>query len=374
MNIHKEAKDKTLFVMDVIMFITWALKLLFMQIPYILIGFVVLFLIVSPVSASLNKISADSPVFIGETNVDISSGLNGCHTIAWWKPGADINAAAPDKSILTYPINTPSTPISHFNISRDLFGGATGTWYCADLKPYYPAFEVEEPWINISVWDLDNNKDVTGQSIPFGTNITYKVNTNLYKALLTKNRPNRNPDDSPFSVSLTNPLGKNVPGIYTGSIGKANAIILPFDSKPYITEPSYTWSSGADWDHRAKNLQGDTVYPDGTYSFVVTQNLNQMQDSYPGGLDGVTTKTALVALQKDVFVPSVTEQVATVATQSTAIPTLSATVSAPAPSGQVTSLPTSTPVPRKTTYQPLPAWLGIAGLLIACIFIIRKRA
>jgi hypothetical protein len=369
----KRCRIGTLFVMDVIMFITWALKLLFMQIPYIITVFAVLFFLISPVSASLNKISANSPVFIGESDIDISVALNGCHTIAWWKNGTDINTATPEKSTEIYPINTVTTSIYHYNISREFFSGYTGTWYCADLKPYYSVFTVEEPQIDIKVWDLDHNTDVTGTSIPLGTNITYRIDTNLYKVLVLKNRPDRNTDDSPFTVKLINPKGITVPTIYTGTMGKANTQILTFGSKPYVTESPYYWRDGAEWDHRARDLQGNVLYPDGTYSFILNQNLNHMQDSYASALaidrEGKITKTALVAFEKEPFVATVTEPVTTGPATTVPAITLPPTSVVPEP---VTTVATTSPVPKKTTYTPLPEWVGLIGLVIAGIIIVKK--
>jgi len=357
------------------MFITWALKLLFMQIPYILTVFIVLFFLISPVSANLNKISANSPVFIGENDLDISVALNGCHTIAWWKNGTDINTATPDKSSQIYPINTVNQIIYHYNITRDFFGGSTGTWYCADQKPYYSVFTVEEPQVDIKVWDLDHNTDVTGKTIPLGTNITYRIDTNLYKVFVLKNRPDRNIDDSPFTVKLINPQGIAIPSIYTGTMGKPNTQIIAFNNKPYVTESPYYWRDGAEWDHRARDLQGTTLYPDGTYSFVLNQNLNHMQDSYASSVadkEGKTTKTALVAFEKEAFVATVTEPATAVQTPTTSVATQIPTALPSEPA--ISPVATSSPVPKKTTYSPLPEWIGIAGLVIAGIFLIRKNA
>jgi len=361
--------------MAVIMFITWALKLLFMQIPYILTVFIVLFLIVLPVSANLNKISSGSPIFVGESDVDISAALNGCHSIAWWKNGSASETATPDKKTEIYPLNTASNIIFHYNISPSFFGGSTGTWYCVDKAPYYPVFVVEEPRIDIKVWDLDHNVDVSGKSFPKTTNITYRIDTNLYPVLSLKNRPNKNPDDSPFTVKLMDPRGNSVPSIYTGNAGLVKTVILPFESKPYISESPYYWNNGIYWDHKAKNVQGDPVYPDGTYTFVVSQNLNHMQESYASASvaerNGKTTKTVLVAFEKEPFVATVTEVTKPVTTAETLSPAIPTLTSAP---GQVATLPTATPIPKKTTYSPLPEWIGIIGLVIAGIFIIRKKA
>ena len=51
-----------------------------------LVFLLLMFFILVPSQASLAKIAAGAPVFIGERNMDISSGLNGHSVIAWW-PG-----------------------------------------------------------------------------------------------------------------------------------------------------------------------------------------------------------------------------------------------------------------------------------------------
>src|SRR5208337_5023638 len=141
-------------------------EITFMHGKYILPALIVILLVVSPVAGSLSKISAGAPVFIGENNVDISSGLNGCHTIAWWQNGSDINSVPAVTNLTIYAIGSDSYRMYHFNFSPDIFSGYTGPWYCVDSKPYYPAFTVNEPQMDIRVWDLDSNSDVTGQSVP----------------------------------------------------------------------------------------------------------------------------------------------------------------------------------------------------------------
>jgi hypothetical protein len=157
-------------------------------------------------------------------------------------------------------------------------------------------------------------------------------------------------------------------------MGKRNASMFQFDSKPYITESPYFWKRGTDWYHSAKNLQGDPVYPDGTYTFVASQNLNRMQESYASlpaaDKDGLLTKTATITLEKEAFVPSVTEPVTTIAT---ALPTIETTIPAETP-GTTATTPAAMPIPKKTTYASLPAGIGIFGLVIAGLFVIRRRA
>lgn len=332
---------------------------------YFLFTVCVIFLLIAPASASLAKIAAQSPVFIGESNIDISSGLNGCHTIAWWQNGT-IMDAPPAKNITIYEMNTVSEKIYHFNFSLEQFAGSAGTWYCVDKLPYYPVFDLRDPKISIRVWDLDHDQDVTGMTVPRATNITYRIDTNLYPALNYLNRPNYNPADGFFTVKLTDPRSRSVPNIYTGTYGVAGTEILPFDSNPFITSSPYYWKDGNAWDHTARNIQGDAIYPPGTYSFTLTQNLNHMQQSYAAGSTGPEGKTISAAT---VTFP---------APEPLTPPTLSVTVAPTLPEVTVTSpptpvspaataIPTTSPIPKKTTYAPLPAWAALLGVGIVAL-------
>ncbi|PKL70402.1 MAG: hypothetical protein CVV30_03325 [Methanomicrobiales archaeon HGW-Methanomicrobiales-1] len=338
-----------------------------MQGKNLLIIFCVLVLLVAPAAASLNKIAAGAPVFIGENDVDISSALNGCRTIAWLQNGSSMDDS-PAKTVTLFELNTASEKIYHFNISPELFTGYTGTWYCVDKMPHYPVLDVRDPQMTIKVWDLDQNMDVTGQSIPRATNITYRIDTNLYPALNYLNRPNSNPSDSFFTAKLTDPLGRNIPTIYTGSYGKADTVILPFESTPYISSTPYLWKNGNAWDHAARNIQGDPVYPPGTYTFTITQNLNRMQESYPAA-EGKTTSSATVTFlaAEPLVVPTTSVTVAATVPEATISPAATlVTATSPA-------IPTSSPVPKKTTYAPLPGWIALLGVGIAGFVVMVRR-
>jgi Domain of unknown function (DUF3821) len=353
--------------MNVIMFIIRVLKLLPMQGKYVVLALIIILIGAAPVMGSTTKIAAGSPVFVGESNLDISSALNGCHTIAWWQEGAD-TSAPPQKNMTIYGINTVSDTIYHYNISRENFAGSTGLWYCIDKKPQEIVFEVREPQIDIKVWDLDHNQDVSGKSVPVSANITYRVDTNLYPALLPLNRPDINPSDSFFSVSLDNPLGRGINVIYTGNAGNPQTRILTFDGRPFITGSPYYWKNGKDWNRTARSSTGETLYPPGTYTFTVQQDLNSIQETYSSGgvlnLTGITTKSASVTFVKEPLSPGTLSETQIVTVVTT--PPLSQTTA-------ITAVPVSTPVPVKTTYTPLPGWIGVVGILIAGIIVLGKN-
>jgi hypothetical protein len=367
-------ENQALFLMNVIMFIIRVLKLLSMQGKVCVLALVVIFMCTAPVAGSLSQIASGAPVYIGEGNLDISGALNGCHTIAWWKNGTD-TSAPPGKNITILEINTASETVSEkifrYTISPEIFTGYTGRWYCEDKQPHFVVFEVMEPQLDIKVWDLDHNQDVSGKSVPVSTNITYRIDTNLFAALKPLNRPDINPTDSFFTVSLTNPLGQGIGNIYTGSAGNAKTQILSFDNRPFITASPYYWKSGKDWDRNARNVFAEPLYPVGTYTFTISQNLNTMKETYLSrnitNITGKITQTATVTFVK------VDTPVATPVSAQPDVTTMPVTTPPLSQTAVVTGIPTSSPVPKKTTYSLLPEWITLLGIVVAVLFIIPKN-
>ena len=253
------------------------------------------------------KIAAGAPVYIGESDLDISTALNGCHTIAWWQDGSD-TSAPPEKTITLYEINTVSDTIYHYNISPGIFSHYPGAWYCVDKKPQKVVFEVLEPQLDFKIWDLDHNQDVSGKTISVSTNITYRVDTNLNQALQPLNRPDITPSDSFFTVELTDSYGQRIRNLFTGSAGNSQTVILPFDENPFITESPFYWKNGKDWNRSARNAKGEPLYPAGTYIFTISQNLNQMQETYRSSgitdLEGKITQTKTITFVKETTPPA----------------------------------------------------------------------
>ena len=120
--------------MNVIIFIIRVLKLLFMHGKYFFLAFVVILAVVSPAAGSLTKISAGAPVYIGEQNLDISSGLQGCHVIDWWANGTD-TTAPPQKNVTIIKTLEDSDIAHSYTISPEIYSGYEGTWYCEGKKP-----------------------------------------------------------------------------------------------------------------------------------------------------------------------------------------------------------------------------------------------
>ncbi|PKG33614.1 DUF3821 domain-containing protein [Methanoregula sp.] len=344
-----------------------------MQIKYIFCALIVIFLVCSPASASIKKVATGAPVFIGETGLSITSAIRDCKVIAWWPDETDMSGPAAT-NITIQRVNDVILPVNSFNISPDLFRGYPGNWYCEDRQPRFIVLNVHEPQISIRVWDLDKNEDVTGKSVPVTTNITYRIDTNLHKVLSYTNRTDLTPADGFFTVTLTNPSGRDMKNIYTGSIGSPSTQILIFDSTPFITTPTYYGRNLEAWNRLSRDTTGGFLYPTGTYTFTVVQTLGGMQESFTSAdmRDGRTTSSASVT-----FVP-----VESPATQTTTEPSETPVTTPPGtitPTPVITEQAVTPPVPAleepvaKVTYSPLPLWVVILGLLGACVLLAQSR-
>lgn len=344
-----------------------------MQIQYIFCALVVILLVCSPASASIKKVATGAPVFIGETGLSITSAIRDCKVIAWWPDETDMSGPAAT-NITIQRVNDVILPVNSFNISPDLFRGYPGNWYCEDRQPRFIVLNVHEPQISIRVWDLDKNEDVTGKSVPVTTNITYRIDTNLHKVLSYTNRTDLTPADGFFTVTLTNPSGRDMKNIYTGSIGSPSTQILIFDNPPFITTPTYYGRNLEAWNRLSRDTTGGFLYPTGTYTFTVVQTLGGMQESFTSAdmRDGRTTSSASVT-----FVP-----VESPATQTTTEPSETPVTTPPGtitPTPVITEQAVTPPVPAleepvaKVTYSPLPLWVVILGLLGACVLLAQSR-
>ena len=341
-----------------------------MQGKYFFMVLFVLVMVSSPALADLSKITGGSPVFIGERNLDISSGLQGCRVIGWWPAGSDLTTA-PTATVTVIPTLEDSDIAFSYTIDPKIYTGYSGMWYCTDKKPFHQVFEVREPELAISVWDLDMDKDITGTTVPLTTNITYRVKTNLDAALQYINRPEITPADSFFSVNLTDPRGKELLSVYTGSYGKPDTLIIPFETHPYISSSPFDWNVGGSWNRLSRNAQGEFLYPPGTYTFTITQNLNRMQDLFTSAQEreGHVFASASVTFSEapasggGVTIP-----------QSTPLVTANTSTPPPLPSASsTTSVPTGTEAPTRTTYAPVPFWVSAAGLVAALVLSARVK-
>ena len=344
-----------------------------MQGKYILPVLLLILVLIPPSGASLTKITPGSPVFIGETNIDITRPLDNCRIIGWWPEGTERTFPA-TKNITLRPLNEVSSTMSHYTFSPAEYSNYTGTWYCEERRPFKEVFTVIEPQITIRAWDADRDQDVTGMTVPATANVTYRIDTNTDSALQVKYRPDVTPADGFWTIKLTDPHGLGITNIYTGSFGAKNTVILSFDNKPYITSSPYLWNfwkHGGIWDHTSRNKQGDLIYSPGTYTFTAEQNLNGMQGVYKSAgitdLNGKMTSSAQVMFEEPVIAVGTATPAPTPGQTGAEVTPAVSSEPTRAESTPVPPVATTTPVPVKTTYQPLPPWIALAGLGIAAV-------
>jgi len=333
-----------------------------MQYRFVFFLIILCFFLPAPVLADIAKIAQGATVYLGETDLDISSALNGCRQIAWYRPGNTTDDLP--EMILTF----SEKDAFSYNISPDVFANRTGTWYRYYPKPRIPVFSVARPSFSLSVWDLDNNRDVTGQSVPRSTNITYRIDTNLYTVYNTLQRPENNPQDTFIAVTLTGATGQPINSVYTASAGSANSFLYPVDQKPIVRATPYYWKYGGSWNHSARAYDGTVLYPLGTYTFTATQNLNNMKFYYGASDSIIASGPKTVTFIADQPAATVTATPAEVTVPATTLTT--AGTSAPAHAAKTTAATvrptwTSTPLPPLVTF----AALGIVSLL----FLYRAR-
>ncbi|OPY38948.1 MAG: hypothetical protein A4E35_00175 [Methanoregula sp. PtaU1.Bin051] len=185
---------------------------------------VFLLVAVMPASAGLTAnvstygLPPGTTVFIGENQLNLSRMTNALTQpmIAWWPSTAAIDSTTPEKVI-----DISATNWS-FYVNPTDFQSRTGNWYCYTYgKAIFNspvAMYVFDPTLDIKVWDLEQNKEVSGKNVVSGTRLTFRVDTNGYPVLTPRyNRfwPSASagaggPDDDAQKYTHFNPLWGNL--------------------------------------------------------------------------------------------------------------------------------------------------------------------
>ena len=51
-------------------------------------------------------------------------------------------------------------------------------------------FNVQDPSLDLKIWDYNQNTDVTGKSVPQGEKLGFRIDTNMYPAVDSRYRSN----------------------------------------------------------------------------------------------------------------------------------------------------------------------------------------
>jgi hypothetical protein len=282
----------------------------------IAIAILVLVLVLPVAAATYNatKISQGAVVFIGESGLDLSAAIGGGATmIAWFPPGAQSSATIPEFVLDVSSVKT------YFSVDPSVFVVRTGNWYCwswgQTLGDSVMAFIVADPAIDVKVWDLDQNKDVSGTSVPKGERLTFQVETNGYTVAIPAMRPNilqptwdgssgtgsyygfdpatgfSTPKTAEgfIDILVKTDQGNSMNALYYATGGTA----VPLNGMWVNTNP-WRWGNstyGVYWNTSALDGIGQKVYPPGTYTVTAEFNLNGMKGNYKNNGAYYTGKT-----------------------------------------------------------------------------------
>ncbi len=237
--------------------------------------FIAITFLVLPTTAVTNIIYPGDCVFIGEEGLDISEALDGATQIAWWSPELDPS------------IDVPSDVISiedayDFYVAPADFVGQTGNWY------QYPiitdpivAFIVDEPSIDIKIYDGTSHLDVTNGIIPLDHFGNFLIETNLDEIV----ERNLYDGDGIVDIIVNYQDGSTYTMLYGANNLEHELISLP------VSEFEWYWIGEGDdhstlpsddgWNTGAIDPSNVRYYNAGGYTIWAECNVNNMMENYP---------------------------------------------------------------------------------------------
>jgi len=250
----------------------------------------------------LITINRGASVFIGEQGLNVSPALSSAQSLAgststiigWW--------ASPDYALTSH--STVDVDIAgrehNFLVSQAEFEGYEGNWYlvdpvtgfsCSNAGSPVLVVTVRAPHLDISIWDLDAGRDVSGRAILLGENLTFRVDTNLYLALDKDSRP----DISGNSRGIITIKVKDENGAVLNYLYRNNSTIQPLANLSVNTSPWY-WGGGTTpgrnfWATNLLDRDHYYYYPQGTYAISAESTLNNMKENYLSGMAAYTGRT-----------------------------------------------------------------------------------
>src|SRR5271157_3190692 len=199
-------------------------------------------LLVLPVSGGLFTIPQGGTAFIGEQGLDISqTGATSSSMIGWFGTGNNDTSGAPVA-------RTSVDDAKNFYIAPATFSNKTGPWYTLPDKQL--AFYVEDPTLNLRVFDDSSNFDVTNdtRNLPSGDQASFRIDTNL---VAIANRPGIT--IVPVTIYVVQPDGSQL-----SAVSGYPLTDIGINSSPFTTGPV--------WDTRE--------YSPGTYFVWALCNVN----------------------------------------------------------------------------------------------------
>jgi len=285
-------------------------------------------------------------IFIGEGGLNVTHALNQAYyvsitgtggspvannsappltVIGWWPTPVDLYVTSPSKTIDL----GVAGRYRNMTVSPSDFVGYTGNWYLLNTYGSRPAgptadtsrvFDVEDPSLDLRVWDYTRNADVTGNSVPQGEKLGFRIDTNMYPAVDGRYRGNSidgsggvptAPADGYIDIAVRSGSGTMYNDLYNQSLADTALVPGPFTlRKNVVSVQPFFWGTGTAvpvhlnaegmpdngnvWNTGARNITGFAIYPAGTYTVTAESTLNHMKENYRIGGADYTGKTVSV--------------------------------------------------------------------------------
>ena len=150
-------------------------------------------------------------------------------------------------------------------------GTRAGAWYNMNNNRAV-AINVKDPSLNIRVWDVQSNKDVTGKTVTAGRLLSFRVDSNLDSVYTQRGTA------AAVTIKVKDTAG-NVYNALIDDTGAQNSLVVGVTSSSMLVAGKGTNASM--WDTANAN------YKTGEYKVWAESNLNGMKDNYkdPSGAD-----------------------------------------------------------------------------------------
>lgn len=240
--------------------------------------------------AAQNKLSVipqGGDVFLGEEGLDVSLFLKSGETIAWFSPNSD--------SILTEPAATivVDNPKRYF-IDPSQFNGKTGYWWIwSGSKAQQVAFIVKDPTMSLRIWNQNEDQDINtdGGKIPAGNLVNFRIETNLYSAIIQRGEGLPDADKGIINVVGSSNTTMVTYQSLRGTLANVSDQDIPLrnlvvDANPWFWPEDDKITSA--WNTGALATDGNRLYPNGEYKFYAEATLNNIQKNYQGTAVGHT--------------------------------------------------------------------------------------
>ncbi len=207
-------------------------------------------------------LKAGDTVFIGEYGLDLSAlGVADGTTLGWFQAGSNVATSSPDDTLIV-------SSAKSFNVVP---GTRAGAWYNLNNNRAL-AINVKDPSLNVRVWDVQSNKDVTGKTVTAGRLLSFRVDSNLDSVYSQRGTA------AGVTIKVKDKSGE----VYSALIdntGAQNSLVVPVISSSMLVAGK--GANASMWDTSNAN------YKTGEYKVWAESNLNGIKDNYkdPSGAD-----------------------------------------------------------------------------------------